>query len=299
MKVTLSPHAERKAAQPPRLSPGQTPKAAIIKSFNFKGLPAEVKKRIYAEILVHPNSIELHQKRQFRRITEAQNSSILTVGIGKSTRTPENRHIVPRGLNTNSPTNLFLVCKRFRDVGLQIYYGKNDFVFSSFAELEAWMENIQGRRKFVQHLTLRSSWEVGFTKTDVRREMLRVDHLGGVVVAPTIHLFANLQSITLDMQCIEQWRRWDFPNFRNVAGEIIQMSKDFAHASSKKLLKSYSESQLDGMDVETSVAVTFIGPPVTEYWETFHFDKERKFEVKKREKPKFQGQIPPFSLFNR
>lgn len=77
------------------------------------------------------------------------------------------------------------------------------------------------------------------------------------------------------------------------------MSEDFAHASSKKLLKSYSESQLDGRDVETSVAVTFIGPPVTEYWETFHFDKERVFEVKKREKPRFAGQIPRFSLFNR
>ncbi|KAM0721468.1 hypothetical protein Q7P37_002392 [Cladosporium fusiforme] len=264
--------------------------------FEFKGLPSSVKNKIYAmvfgNILVHQRPVELHRKPFFRRLTESQKPHIVTVGMGKSVRRPEDRYIVPRGLNTNDPTNLFLVSREFKKFGMEIYYGENDFIFSSFADLDAWAENIQHRRHFVQHLTLRSTWEVGFTDTNVRQEMLRMDHLSGLMITPTIHRFPNLETIKLDIRCIEQWKRPSFPKYPNISSGVVMLSQYFARDACERLLRFFGDTQLEGKKIETTIGMSFVNPPPGDYYKTFDFIKGQKPVVRKRVMPVFHGQVP-------
>lgn len=271
--------------------------------FNFEKVQdrnkEEVKDRIFSEVLVHSYPVELHRKRFFRLTTEQGKPSVLTVGMGKSERTPENRHIVPRGLNTNSPTNLFLVSVAFCARGLRIYYGNNNFVFGSFKELDEWLQNIQARRMFIRNLTLRSTWEVGFTKSEVRPEMLRMDHLGGIVTTPTMHAFQFLTSITLDIHCIQQLERWDLKTRSDTLAKepkAAEMSQEFARWSTERVLEAYLERQLHGRNIETSVKVTFIRPPVTDFGKSFTKGPNKSLIVKEMEKPVFKHQFPPLTM---
>lgn len=167
------------------------------KIFDFMKLPPRVRAQIHGEILVHDYDLLLQPKRPHRRLTEAKNPKILTVGQEKSVRKPGDK-IVPRGVNTASPVNLFLVSREFRDVGLQIYYGDNRFLFASEIDFNRWTKSITFQRsKLVRHLVFRSRWNAYFEGNNLRKQSLSFDGVSGIINFPDGFLFPNLLDLTI------------------------------------------------------------------------------------------------------
>lgn len=176
------------------------------KIFDFMMLPPRVRAQIYREILVHEYDLLLQPKRPHRRLTEAKNPKILTVGQEKSVRKPGDK-TVPRGVNTASPVNLFLVSREFRDVGLQIYYGENHFLFASDIDFTRWTKSITFKRsKLVRHLIFRSRWNAYFQENNLYKKSLRFDGVSGIMKFPDAFLFPNLLDFTIQQTVYPMWQ---------------------------------------------------------------------------------------------
>ena len=91
-------------------------------TFRLLSLPDKAIHKILDIVLVYDKPVALVRKSPDRRIIEVQKSHILTVGQGKITREPQGKGLksrTTRNLNTASPTNLFLVCRGLRDLGIK------------------------------------------------------------------------------------------------------------------------------------------------------------------------------------
>ena len=82
-------------------------------------MPPVVFKQIAELVLVYEQPGELVQKPTHRCLVEVTKSHVLTVSSEKVVRKCTNKKVT-RNLNTASLTNLFLVCRQFRDAGMEV-----------------------------------------------------------------------------------------------------------------------------------------------------------------------------------
>lgn len=178
--------------------------AAHISGPSLLGMPPDVFKRIAEYVLVYEQPEELVQKAIHRRMVEVTKAHVLTVSGEKVVRSGNKQ--VARNLNTASLTNLFLVCRQFRDVGVKVYYGMNTFKFSDDGNLHGWAEAIGGRRKFVRRIQLDSHWEVRLDNGEISPDTLRIVSDHGIISTAAFRRFRNLQKVHLSIGCALQWQ---------------------------------------------------------------------------------------------
>jgi hypothetical protein len=166
-------------------------------------MPPDIFKRIAEHVLLYEQPEELVQKPIHRRMVEVTKAHVLTVSSEKVV-VPGNKQVA-RNLNTASLTNLFLVCRHFRNVGVKLYYGLNTFSFSCDDNLRGWAKTIGSRRKFVRSIQLDSHWEVQFRNGEISPEALRIvcDH--GIISSTAFGMFRNLQQVHLNIGCALEW----------------------------------------------------------------------------------------------
>jgi len=172
-------------------------------------LPDKAIHKILDILLVHDEPVTLVRKSPDRRIIEAQKLHIVTVGQGKITREPQGKGLksrTTRNLNTASPTNLFLVCRGLRDLGIKTYYNKNTFAFSDEQGLSGWAKSIGSRCKEVRKVELRSGWEVAFENNDINSKDLSISGTG-VLDTPALRLMENIERVDLDFALRMPWQR--------------------------------------------------------------------------------------------
>ena len=172
-------------------------------------LPPAAIHGILDNLLVYDEPIALVRKSPDRRLIEANMSHIVTVGKGKITREPQNKGLksrTTRNLNTASPTNLFLVCRGLRDLGIKTYYNKNTFAFSDEQDLIGWAKSIGSRRKEVRKVELRSEWEVAFENNDIHSKDLAITGTG-VLDTPALRVLENIERVDLDIALRMPWQR--------------------------------------------------------------------------------------------
>lgn len=178
-------------------------------TFRLLNLPDKAIYKILDILLVHDEPVALVRKSPDRRIIEAQKSHIVTVGQGKITREPQGSTLKSRTtriLNTASPTNLFLVCRGLRDLGIKTYYNKNTFAFSDEQGLNGWAKSIGSRCKEVRKVELRSEWEVAFENNDIHSKDLSISGTG-VLDTPALRLMENIERVDLDFALRMPWQR--------------------------------------------------------------------------------------------
>ena len=178
-------------------------------TFHLLNLPDKAIHKILDILLVYDEPVALVRKSPDRRIIEAQKSHIVTVGQGKITREPQGRVLksrTTRNLNTASPTNLFLVCRGLRDLGIKTYYNKNTFAFSDEQGLSGWAKSIGSRCKEVRKVELRSEWEVAFKNNDIQSKDLSISGTG-VLDTPALRLMENIERVDVDFALRMPWQR--------------------------------------------------------------------------------------------
>lgn len=235
------------------------------------GLSGRPLKLILEHILVHPDGISLRKKTTHHSLVEARNPRILTVGREKSVRKPGDKS-VPKGINTQSPTNIFLVCRLFHDVGIPLYYGKNVFVSASEEELDAWAGSIRGRAAYVMNITSKSEWEIGFVNMDMRQKRLHMEHTGGLISLQetTKQLPLDLKGLallTLQVVSVNACdRKYAFFSEDKKSPKAEEMCNDFALESAEKLEKQFCKINKDFFMYEVQVITEVIPKMVDEKW---------------------------------
>ena len=178
-------------------------------TFRIIDLPDKAIHQTLDILLVYEEPIALVRKSPDRRTIEAEKSHIVTVGQGKITREPQDKKLksnVARTVNTASPTNLFLVCRGLRDLGIKTYYNKNTFAFSNEEGLAGWAKSIGSRRKEVRKVKLRSEWEVAFEYNDIHSKELSTSG-AGVLDTRVIRVLRNIERVDLDLALRMPWQR--------------------------------------------------------------------------------------------
>jgi hypothetical protein len=193
----------------PRLQRAPSPNeseiaAAHISSPSLLGMPPVVFQRIAKYVLLYEQPEELVQKASHRRTVEVTKAHVLTVSSEKVVRPGKKE--VARNLNTGSLTNLFLVYRQFRDVGVKVYYGLNTFKFSDDGNLEGWAEAIGSRHKFVRRIQLESHWEVQFRNGEISPDALRIVSDHGIISSTAFRRFRNLQKVHFSIGCALEWQ---------------------------------------------------------------------------------------------
>lgn len=200
------------APQPQPLAPQPNPPINVRTpgDTHLLNMPDNIMNRILDLLLVYDEPIALVRKRSDRRIVEADKSHILTVGKGKITRERQNKKMmskVARSINTASPTNLFLVCRALRNLGIKTYYNKNTFAFSKEQGLAGWAASIGSRQNEVRKVELRSEWDLVFMNNDIHSEYLRMDAGKGVLHTTELRVFGNIERVNIDIALRMPWQR--------------------------------------------------------------------------------------------
>lgn len=221
-------------------------------------------------LVLYPESVELRRKGPHRHLTEARfgRYGILSVSKERNLSRPDNRDgkkKLLRGINTASPTNLFLVCKKFRDVGMRRYYGLNDFAFSDESELHGWTKTIVSRREFVKNVTLKSSWELSFTKEELNHESLRLIQADGISYTTALRLLPNLRRVTLDFSWTLRWNKSPHHKYGSDDPEVLKMCNDVAGRSLTAIATTLRDIEFNHPSIEVVPRITFSGEVKDKY----------------------------------
>ncbi|KAM0706137.1 hypothetical protein Q7P35_006686 [Cladosporium inversicolor] len=221
-------------------------------AFPLLRLPPKAIHRILDFLLVYDEPIALVRKSSNRRIVEAAKSHILTVGKGKITREPQGKKFklksnVTRNINTASSTNLFLVCRGLRDLGVKTYYNKNTFAFSDEQNLIGWAASIGSRRNEVRKVDLRSEWEVLFKHNDIHSKYLGMTAgKGGILYTPEPRVFTYIEQIHVDIALRMPWQRTGkLPDYDKVSVDAQKMCVKFGKWMAKGMNANFRRLELN------------------------------------------------------
>ncbi|GAB7333720.1 hypothetical protein MBLNU13_g05257t1 [Cladosporium sp. NU13] len=254
-------------------------------TFRILYLPDKAIHQILDILLVYEDPIALVRKSPDRRIIEAQKSHIVTVGQGKITREPQDKKLksnVARTVNTASPTNLFLVCRGLRDLGIKTYYNKNTFAFSNEQGMAGWAKSIGSRRKEVRKVELRSEWEVAFENNDIHSKDLSISGTG-VLDTRVIRVLRNIERVDVDLALRMPWQRTGkLPgDYDKVLLDAQRMCFEYGKEIVKAVADRFRLYELNTPLIEKHQHVWFDKSWVEPWYESIEFkrrDAEWKFE---------------------
>ena len=222
------------------------------------GMPLAVLKLVTEYLVTYQQPEKLIQKPSHRRMVEYTKAHVLTVSSEKIVRKRTDKHLVARNLNTASMTNLFLVCRRFRNLGIKLYYGKNTFRFSTDQDLRDWAKAIGSRVKHVRSIQLDSHWEVRFTENRIDQLEFVCDQ--GIISSPALLLFStNLKRVHLSVGCAMQWQHDVFRNHKDLDEEIEAMCWTFAIDRANNMVGFLRSTDLQSSAVDVSHTLIFDG----------------------------------------
>jgi hypothetical protein len=222
-------------------------------------MPPVVFKQIAELVLVYERPEELVRKPTHRRLVEVTKSHILTVSSDKVVHKRTSKKVA-RNLNTASLTNLFLVCRQFRDVGMKVYYRKNVFKFSTERNLSAWAKAIGSRCRFVRSIQLNSHWEVGFKDDNFQPQTLHMRYDSGLVYTMSLRGFPNLEEVHLAIGCSSQWQHNAFKRYHPDFGPAMENKCwAFAVQCSNDMTDVLRDNELQSNKINTRHTLIFDG----------------------------------------
>jgi hypothetical protein len=248
-------------------------------NFPILDLPTRVIHHILDLLLVYDEPIALVRKSPNRRIVEANKSHILTVGKGKITREPQNKKMksnVECTINTASPTNMFLVCRGLRDLGIKTYYNKNTFAFSDEQCLAGWAASIGGRRNEVSSVELRSEWEVFFKKNNIHIANSKGLNMTGkgVLYTTALRMLRDIESVDVDIALRMPWQRTGkLPGYDQVSARTRKMCFEHGKKMVKFMAKNFRELELNTPLIAKGLHVWFDEAWVEPWYESAEFKR--------------------------
>jgi hypothetical protein len=287
---------ERKSSRPDKksqshidTSKASRPLAAKIapqsSSFPLLRLPPRAIHRTLDLLLVYDEPIALVRKRPDRRLVEANKSHILTVGKGKTTREPQNKAMksnVARTINTASPTNLFLVCRALRNLGIKTYYNKNTFAFYDRQGLTGWAASIGSRRNEVRKVELRSEWEVVFKNNDIHSKYLGMTADKAVLSTTELRVLRNIARVNIDIALRMPWQRTGkLPDYDKVSLDAQKMCFKFGKLLARDMAFKFMIHELNTPLIAKHLHIWFDKTWQEPWYESAEF-KRRDVEDKRK-----------------
>lgn len=282
-RKTRAKKAQRPVTSPPAPPKEQDPIDSVAQGpakLPVLNLPTKVLHRILDLLLVHPEPVSLVRKATHRRLVESNKSHILTVGMGKITREPQNRTMksnVARTINTASPTNLFLVCRGLREAGIKTYYGKNTFSFSDENNLAGWAKSIGSRHRYVKKVEVKSSWEVFFKGNDVRSNDLSMKGTG-ILDTEELRAFDDIESVDVAISCTMPWQRSTFPDCDKISLEAKEMCYEYAWKAIEAMVLTLRYYELNSSSIGTHQRILFDEEWTEPYYESAEW-KQKEAEM--------------------
>ena len=175
----------------------------------------------------------------------------------KVVRKPTDKHKVARNLNTASLANLCLVSRHFRDVGLKLYYGKNTFRFSREQDVRDWALAIGSRLKLVRSIQLDSHQEVRFRGSGINSFELVCDQ--GIISAPALNLFPNLEEVHLSVGCAMQWQHEAFRNREGINEAVELRCWSYAVERANDMVGFLRDTELKSQTINVRRTLIFDG----------------------------------------
>lgn len=155
---------------------------------------------------------------------------------------------VARTINTASPTNLFLVCRGLRDLGIKTYYNKNTFAFSDEQGLAGWAASISFRRSEVRSVELRSGWKVVLKNNNIHNVNSKNLNMKGtgVLYTTALRVLRNIESVDQDIALRMPWQRTGkLPDYDQVSPDARKMCFEHGKKMVKFMAKDFRERELN------------------------------------------------------
>jgi hypothetical protein len=249
-------------------------------------MPDNIMNRILDLLLVYDDPIALVRKSPNRREVETKKLHIVTVGKGRITRKPQDKKMksnVARNVNTASPTNLFLVCRALRNLGIKTYYNKNTFAFSNEQCLAGWAASIGSRRNEVRNVELRSEWDLVFQNNDINSEYLRMDAGKGVLQTTELRAFSNIERVNIDIALRMPWQRTGkLPDYDKVSLDAqkscFKLGKQIARDKALKFMIRELNTELIVKHLHIWFDKTWVEP----WYESAEFQRKDAEDKRKR-----------------